>query len=58
MDGIADRKNQWILDFFWKMTIFPFLAILTPVNPPIIQIRGDFEGTQTISANIYVSKYV
>ena len=28
MDSIADRKNQWILDFFLKITIFSFFWFL------------------------------
>ena len=31
------RKKSINFGFFKKMTIFPFLAILTPVNPPVSQ---------------------
>ena len=32
----TEKINEFGI-FFWKMTIFPFLAILTPVNPPVSQ---------------------
>ena len=35
MDDITDGYYWWILEFFSETSIFPFLAILTPGDPPI-----------------------